>query len=65
MPRGIEKTPKILTKLTAVSMSCNGRKINTFIHLPIIGGKAVLPNDIVTEMEKDLGAGRGDTVSLG
>lgn len=65
MPRGTQVIPKTETKLTAVTMSCNGRKVQTFIHLPIIGDKAVLPNNILIEIENDLDAGRGDTVSTG
>lgn len=53
------------TKLTAVSMSCRGIKINAFIELPIINGKAVLPEPIKAEMETALGVTRGTTYKIG
>ena len=67
MTRGIERKPKMTvpTKLTAVTMSCNGRKVQTFVMLPMIGEKAILPNDTKNMIEDDLGAERGDTISMG
>ncbi|MCI4435805.1 MAG: hypothetical protein JHC33_03220, partial [Ignisphaera sp.] len=58
MPRGIERKPKMTvpTKLTAVTMSCNGRKVQTFIMLPIINEKAVLPMETADQIMDDLGA---------
>jgi hypothetical protein len=65
MPRGIERKMEVPTKITAVTMSCNGRKVQTFILLPIINGKAVLPQETADKIMDDLGAERGDTVSRG
>jgi hypothetical protein len=70
MPRGIEHAPKnkkhlVQTKLTAVTMSCNGRKVNTFIMLPIINGKAILPQETADKIMDDIGAERGDTIGMG
>jgi hypothetical protein len=59
------KHPKYQTKLTTVSMSCRGIKIQTFVELPIINGKAVLPEPIKAEMETALGVTRGTTYKIG
>lgn len=64
MPKGIEHQPKIETRLTAISLSCNGRKISTFLMLPVINGKTILSYDIKDLIEEDLGARRGDTIGL-
>ena len=56
---------RVETKLTAVTMSVHGRKIQTFLMLPIINNKAILPAEIQKKMENDLGAERGDTITLG
>jgi hypothetical protein len=65
MPKGTIQKPKVETRLTSVSMSMNGRKINTFLMLPVYNGKSVLPVDIKNQIEEDLGAERGDTISIG
>jgi hypothetical protein len=65
MPKGTLQKPRVETKLTAVSMNCNGHKVNTFLMLPIISGKTVLPRETQIEIEKDLGAERGDTIGMG
>ena len=67
MPKGKEHAPKIQveTKLTAVSMSFNGRKISTFLNLPVIKDKVILPAATKEQIENDLGVERGDTISIG
>ncbi len=60
MPRGIEKQ-KMETKLTVVTMSCNGKQVNLFLALPIINNKSVLP---AATFSDELGAEVGDAVSF-
>lgn len=65
MPRGTLQKPKIETKLTAVSLVCNGKKVSTFLMLPVIGGKTILPQETANKILDDIGAERGDTVGMG
>lgn len=65
MPKGNEHQPKQETKLTAVSIFSNGLKIQTFLHLPVINGKVVLPRDTFNRICDDLEVKIGGTVSVG
>ena len=53
-------------KLTAVTISANGRRVQTFImceHLE--KGGAVIPNAHMTTIEKKLHIQRNDTLTIG
>jgi len=65
MPKGLQHRPNIETKLTAVSMVCNGKKVQMFLNLPIINNKAVLPREKFNELADQIGAERGNTISMG
>ncbi len=65
MPKGVQHKPKIETKLTAVSLVCNGRKVQMFLNLPVINNKAVVPEKKSDELADQIGAERGDTISIG
>ena len=65
MPKGIEHTPKMETRLTAVTLTSNGKKIQAFINLPVIDGNTFLPMPRFNKMCDSIGAEVGDTVSFG
>lgn len=51
-------------KLTAVTASGNGRRIQTFIMLPYIDGKALLTGDYHTTIQEKLRLRHGDGYSV-
>lgn len=55
----------LVVKLTAVTMSARGKKIQVFLNLPVIDGKTVLTHRVADEMAKTLGCQRGGTYSIG
>lgn len=65
MPKGIEHAPKITARLTAVSMSSNGKQVNCFLMLPVIGGKTVLPQNDLETIQEGMSIRPGDTFSVG
>ncbi len=53
-------------KLVAVTMYCNGRRIQAFIKGDVTeNGKTVISANAQRRFERALGAQRGDTVSIG
>lgn len=57
---------RTIYKLTAVTMTgANGRKVQLFLKLPVIGDKTVLPREKFNEISNMLNVRRGDTVSFG
>ena len=65
MSNATKKAQPYECKLTAVSMSFRGAKINAFLMLPVINGRPTLPLDVQEAMEKAIGATRGDTIAIG
>ena len=59
------KLPKFETKLTAVTVSCHGKKVQVFLDLPVINGKAVLPAQTFDKLAEEVGAEKGSTVTIG
>jgi acid stress-induced BolA-like protein IbaG/YrbA len=55
-----------MRKLTAVTVSGNGRKCQAFVMADIINGKAVIPREIMDKMLSAIGIiYRGQTYSIG
>ena len=53
-------------KLVAVTMYCNGRKVQAFIKGDVMeNGKTVISANAQRRFERALGAQRGDTISNG
>lgn len=53
-------------KLVAVTMYCNGRKVQAFIKGDVTeNGKTVISANAQRRFERALGAQRGDTISVG
>ena len=67
MPKGNEHLPKVNTKLTAVSICANGKKVQLFLNLPVLNGKTVLPGNTLGNILDDSfpELERGDTFSIG
>lgn len=53
------------TKLTAVTASHNGRKVQMFVQCYMINGKAFLTGDMVTAIETKLNVRHGDAYTIG
>lgn len=41
-----------MTKLTLISILVNGRTITEFVQLPIVGGKTILPFNVLDDLFK-------------
>lgn len=52
-------------KLTAITLSARGKKVQAFLPLLYINGRAILPTEQFNNLCDDMGVKRGDTVDVG
>lgn len=53
-------------KLTAVSMYCNGKKVQAFVMADVgTDGKSRVPRKVYEDILAPTGARRGDTITVG